>query len=144
VGKVYQLTAIDVFTRFAVTSIVLGTPSGAMTARFIHQALRLYRRHGVLKSNRLSGLRQAPQPRVGGDDGLHLLVNSGRLTDGPAGWRCSSGGFGLSGGGKHGPGFNARPVLARYPLERVRRWTTATPAPSVTMRTPSGRVPTRE
>jgi transposase InsO family protein len=47
VGKVYQLTAIDVFTRFAVTSIVLGTPSGVVTARFIHQALRLYRRHGV-------------------------------------------------------------------------------------------------
>ena len=47
VGKVYQLTAIDVFTRFAVISIVLGTPSGVMTARFIHQALRLYRRHGV-------------------------------------------------------------------------------------------------
>ena len=39
--------AIDVFTRFAVTSIVLGTPSGVMTARFIAQALRLYRRHGV-------------------------------------------------------------------------------------------------
>jgi transposase InsO family protein len=47
VGKVYQLTAIDVFTRFAVVSLVLGTPTGAMTARFIHQALRLYRRHGV-------------------------------------------------------------------------------------------------
>jgi transposase len=47
VGKCYQLTAIDVFTRFAVTSIVLGTPTGVMTARFIHQALRLYRRHGV-------------------------------------------------------------------------------------------------
>jgi transposase InsO family protein len=47
VGKVYQLTAIDVFTRFAVVSLVLGTPTGVMTARFIHQALRLYRRHGV-------------------------------------------------------------------------------------------------
>ncbi len=47
VGKVYQLTAIDVFTRFAVVAIVLGTPTGAMSARFIHQALRLYRRHGV-------------------------------------------------------------------------------------------------
>ena len=47
VGKVYQLTAIDVFTRFAVVAIVLGTPTGAMTARFIHQALGLYRRHGV-------------------------------------------------------------------------------------------------
>ena len=47
VGKVYQLTAIDVFTRFAVTSIVLGTPNGAMSARFIGQALGLYRRHGI-------------------------------------------------------------------------------------------------
>jgi hypothetical protein len=47
VGKVYQLTAIDVFTRFAVVAIVLGTPDGAMTARFIAQALRLYRRHGI-------------------------------------------------------------------------------------------------
>ena len=35
VGKVYQLTAIDVFTRCAFVAIVLGTPSGAMTARFI-------------------------------------------------------------------------------------------------------------
>jgi hypothetical protein len=47
VGKVYQLTAIDVFTRFAVVSLVLGRPTGVMTARFINQALRLYRRHGV-------------------------------------------------------------------------------------------------
>jgi transposase InsO family protein len=47
VGKVYQLTAIDVFTRFAVTAIVLGTPTGVMTARFMAQALRLYRRHGI-------------------------------------------------------------------------------------------------
>jgi transposase InsO family protein len=39
--------AIDVFTRFAVTSIVLGSVSGAMSARFIHEALRLYRRHGI-------------------------------------------------------------------------------------------------
>ena len=47
VGKVYQLTAIDVFTRFAVVAIVLGTPTGATSARFMHQALRLYRRHGI-------------------------------------------------------------------------------------------------
>jgi transposase InsO family protein len=47
VGKVYQLTAIDVFTRFAVVSIVLGPVTGAMSARFIAQALRLYRRHGI-------------------------------------------------------------------------------------------------
>jgi hypothetical protein len=47
VGKVYQLTAIDVFTRFAVVSIVLGSVTGDMSARFIHQVLRLYRRHEV-------------------------------------------------------------------------------------------------
>jgi transposase InsO family protein len=47
VGKVYQLTAIDVFTRFAVVAIVLGTPTGEMTARFIAQALGLYRRYGI-------------------------------------------------------------------------------------------------
>ncbi|MGH9098248.1 MAG: DDE-type integrase/transposase/recombinase [Acidimicrobiales bacterium] len=47
VGKVYQLTAIDVFTRFAVVAIVLGTPTGEVSARFIAQALRLYSRHGV-------------------------------------------------------------------------------------------------
>ena len=47
VGKVYQLTAIDVFTRFAVVAIVLGTPTGEMSARFIHHALRLYRRLGI-------------------------------------------------------------------------------------------------
>jgi hypothetical protein len=35
VGKVYQLTAIDVFTRFAVTSIVLGTPNGAVMIKGI-------------------------------------------------------------------------------------------------------------
>ena len=47
VGKVYQLTAIDVFTRWAFVAIVLGTPSAAHTMRFIDQMLRLYRRHGV-------------------------------------------------------------------------------------------------
>jgi transposase InsO family protein len=47
VGKVYQLTAIDVFTRFAVVALVLGPVNGAMTARFIAQALALYRRHGI-------------------------------------------------------------------------------------------------
>ena len=47
VGKVYQLTAIDVFTRWAFVAIVLGPPNGTMTARFIDQVLRAYRRHGV-------------------------------------------------------------------------------------------------
>jgi hypothetical protein len=44
---VYQLTAIDVFSRLAVVAIVVGTPTGAMAARFIHQALGLYSRHGT-------------------------------------------------------------------------------------------------
>jgi hypothetical protein len=35
VGKGCQLTAIDVFTRFAVTSIVLGTPNGAVMIKGI-------------------------------------------------------------------------------------------------------------
>jgi transposase InsO family protein len=47
VGKCYQLTAVDVFTRFAFAAIVLGPVTGAMTARFIAQMLRFYRRHGV-------------------------------------------------------------------------------------------------
>jgi transposase InsO family protein len=47
VGKVYQLSAIDVFTRWAFVAIVLGPPNGTMTARFIDQVLRAYRRHGV-------------------------------------------------------------------------------------------------
>ena len=38
VGKVYRLTAIDVFTRFAVTFRVLGTSGAAMSARFIAYA----------------------------------------------------------------------------------------------------------
>jgi transposase InsO family protein len=47
VGKVYQLTAIDVFTRWAFVAIVLGTPNAGHTMRFIDQVLRHYRRHGV-------------------------------------------------------------------------------------------------
>jgi transposase InsO family protein len=47
VGKVYQLTAIDVFTRWAVVAIVLGPVTGAHTVRFLNSVLRLYRRHGV-------------------------------------------------------------------------------------------------
>jgi len=47
VGKVYQLTAIDVFTRWVFVAIVLGPPNGEMTARFVDQLLRAYRRHGV-------------------------------------------------------------------------------------------------
>ena len=38
VGKVYQLTAIDVFTRWAFVAIVLGPPDQSHTVRFIDQA----------------------------------------------------------------------------------------------------------
>jgi transposase InsO family protein len=47
VGKVYQLTAIDVFTRWAAVAIVLGPVRHTQTMRFIDQGLRHYRRHGV-------------------------------------------------------------------------------------------------
>jgi len=47
VGKVYQLTAIDVFTRWVFVAIVLGPVNGTHTVRFIDQVLRTYRRHGV-------------------------------------------------------------------------------------------------
>jgi transposase InsO family protein len=47
VGKVYQLTAIDVFTRWAFVMIVLGPVSGSETCRFVDRVLRHYRRHGV-------------------------------------------------------------------------------------------------
>jgi transposase InsO family protein len=47
VGKVYQLTAIDVATRWAIMLIVLGTPTAAHTIRFIDHVVRRWRRHGV-------------------------------------------------------------------------------------------------
>ena len=47
VGKVYQLTAIDVFTRWAITTIVHGPVTHAHTMRFVDQLLRSWRRHGV-------------------------------------------------------------------------------------------------
>jgi transposase InsO family protein len=47
VGKVYQLTAVDVFTRWAVVMIVLGPVTAAHTMGFIDQVLKRYRRHGV-------------------------------------------------------------------------------------------------
>ena len=47
VGKVYQLTAIDVFTRWAIVMIVLGPVTHAHTMRFVDHILRSYRRHGV-------------------------------------------------------------------------------------------------
>jgi transposase InsO family protein len=47
VGKVYQLTAIDVFTRWAFVMLVLGPVTAAHTVRFVDRLLGHYRRHGV-------------------------------------------------------------------------------------------------
>jgi transposase InsO family protein len=47
VGKVYQLTAIDTATRWAIVMIVLGPVKAAHTIRFIDHLVRRYRRLGV-------------------------------------------------------------------------------------------------
>ena len=47
VGKVYQLSAIDVFTRFAFVWLVVGTPDATVSMRFLERLLRHYRRHGI-------------------------------------------------------------------------------------------------
>ena len=47
VGKVYQLTAIDTATRWAIIMIILGVPNGKVTARFLHHVIGRYRRLGV-------------------------------------------------------------------------------------------------
>ena len=47
VGKVYQLTAIDVFTRWAFVMIILGPVTGSDTARFVDRLLHHYRKHGI-------------------------------------------------------------------------------------------------
>jgi transposase InsO family protein len=47
VGKVYQLTAIDVFSRWAIMMIIAGTPTGHDTIRFVDHVLRHWRRRGV-------------------------------------------------------------------------------------------------
>ena len=44
VGKVYQLTAVDTATRWAVVLIVLGVPTAAVTARFVDHAMRRFGR----------------------------------------------------------------------------------------------------
>ena len=46
VDRVYQLTAVDVFTRWATVAIIVGTATGALTASFIDQLVRHWRRHG--------------------------------------------------------------------------------------------------
>ena len=47
VGKVYQLSAIDVFTRLAFVALVTGTPDATISMRFLERLLRHYRRHGI-------------------------------------------------------------------------------------------------
>ena len=47
VGKVYQLTAIDVFTRWAFVLLVHGPVNAAHSMRFVDRLLRHYRRHGI-------------------------------------------------------------------------------------------------
>ena len=47
VGKVYQLTAVDTFSRWAVIAIVLGPLNAAHTIAFIDRLLRIWRRRGV-------------------------------------------------------------------------------------------------
>ena len=47
VGRVYQLTAVDTATRWAMVAIILGTPDGAATARFLELMVRRFRRLGV-------------------------------------------------------------------------------------------------
>jgi len=47
VGKVYQLTAIDVFTRWAFVVLMVGPVHPEHTVRFIDRVLGHYRRHGV-------------------------------------------------------------------------------------------------
>ena len=47
VGKVYQLTAIDVATRWAIMLIVIGPPTAGHTIRSIDHVIRTFRRLGV-------------------------------------------------------------------------------------------------
>lgn len=46
VGKAYQLTAVDTYTRWAAIAIIAGPPTAEATARFLAQVVRLWRRHG--------------------------------------------------------------------------------------------------
>jgi transposase InsO family protein len=46
VGRVYQLTAVDVFSRWATVAIMVGTPTGVVTTRFVADLVRHWRRHG--------------------------------------------------------------------------------------------------
>jgi transposase InsO family protein len=46
VGKCYQLTAVDTYTRWATVMIIAGPPTGEMTARFVAHLVGHWRRHG--------------------------------------------------------------------------------------------------
>jgi transposase InsO family protein len=46
VGKCYQLTAVDTYTRWATVMIIAGPPTAAATARFVAHLVRHWRRHG--------------------------------------------------------------------------------------------------
>ena len=47
VGKVYQLTAVDTATRWAIVLLVAGVPNGTVTARFLTHLHRRFARLGV-------------------------------------------------------------------------------------------------
>lgn len=47
VGKVYQLTAVDTFSRWAVIAIVTGPVNASHTIAFIDRLLRIWRRRGI-------------------------------------------------------------------------------------------------
>ena len=46
VGKVYQLTAVDVFTRFATAWLILGTPNGDMSVQFLARIHKMWAKMG--------------------------------------------------------------------------------------------------
>ena len=47
VGKVYQLTAIDVFRRFAFVWVIAGVPNASRASAFLTRLQRHWRRHGA-------------------------------------------------------------------------------------------------
>lgn len=47
VGPVYQLTAIDTATRWAIMFILIGPVRAEHTARFVEHVIRKFRRHGI-------------------------------------------------------------------------------------------------
>ncbi|HYD09873.1 MAG TPA: DDE-type integrase/transposase/recombinase [Acidimicrobiales bacterium] len=47
VGRVYQLTAVDTATRWAMVWLIAGTPNQLLSTRFVEQIVRRWRRHGV-------------------------------------------------------------------------------------------------